>query len=95
MKMMIQYVGILKQILQLDYGPMFSPIMLFCCNWVKNGIRSRGKPTYKCDDANFLLANFWHLLDKFDEPFFPFTSLVVFFWSDPKTPWALVEVCPS
>ncbi len=68
---MIQYVEILKQILQLDYGPMSSPIVLFCCSWVKNGTHNRGKPTYKCDDANFLLAKFWHVLDEFDEPFFP------------------------
>jgi hypothetical protein len=28
----IQYVGTLKDILQLDYGPMFSPIILFHYN---------------------------------------------------------------
>jgi hypothetical protein len=43
----IQYVGILKEILKLDYGPMFSPIVLFCCSWVKNGIDNRGNPIYK------------------------------------------------
>jgi hypothetical protein len=43
----IQYVETLKEILQLDYGPMTSPIVLFHCNWVKNGIDYRGNPTYK------------------------------------------------
>ncbi len=28
----IQYVGTLKDIFQLDYGPMVSPIVLFRCN---------------------------------------------------------------
>jgi hypothetical protein len=27
----VQYVEILKEILQLEYGPMFSPIALFPC----------------------------------------------------------------
>jgi hypothetical protein len=43
----IQYVGILKQILKLDYGPMSSPIVLFHGSWVKIGTDNRGNPTYK------------------------------------------------
>jgi hypothetical protein len=43
----IQYVGSLKQILQLDYGPISSTILLFQGNWVKNGTNSKGNPTYK------------------------------------------------
>jgi len=58
----IQYVGTLKEILQLDYGPMVSLIVLFHCNWVKNGTNNKGSPTYKRDDARFLLANFHHML---------------------------------
>ncbi len=57
----IQYVGILKQILKLDHGPMSSPIVLFRCSWVQNGTDNRGNPTYKRDNAGFLLANFRHL----------------------------------
>jgi hypothetical protein len=34
----IQYVGTLKDILQLDYGPMFSPSILFCYNSMKMGL---------------------------------------------------------
>jgi hypothetical protein len=84
----IQYVGTLKQILQLDYGLMFSPIVLFCCSWVKNGIDNRGNLIYKQDEACFLFANFHHLLHEFDEPFvFPSQVQQMFFWSEPMTPW--------
>jgi hypothetical protein len=31
----IQYVGITKDILKLDYGPMQTPIMIFKCDWLK------------------------------------------------------------
>jgi hypothetical protein len=84
----IQYVGTLKEILQLDYGPMFSPIVLFHCCWVKNGTNNRGNPTYKRNDVSFLLANFRHLLHEFDEPFvFPSQVQQVLFWSEPKILW--------
>jgi hypothetical protein len=65
----IQYVGTLKEILQLDYGPMFSPFVLFHWCWVKNGTDYRENPTYKRDDDSFVLANFRHLLHEFDEPY--------------------------
>lgn len=65
----IQYVGILKQILKLDYGPMSSPIVLFHCSWVKNGTDSRGNPTFNRDNASFLLASFRHLLHELNEHF--------------------------
>jgi hypothetical protein len=84
----IQYLGALNQILQLDYGPMSSQIVLFWCNWVKNGTDNKSNPTYKRDEIGFLLANFCHLLHEFDEPFV-FLSQVqhVFFWNQLKTPW--------
>jgi hypothetical protein len=84
----IQYVGIMKQILKLDYGPMSSPIVLFHCSWVKNGTNNRGNPTYKRDNAGFLLAKFRHLLHELDEPFvFPSQIQQVFFWNGPNTPF--------
>jgi hypothetical protein len=43
----IQYVGTLKKILRPDYGQVSSPIILFCCQWVKNGINNKRNPTYK------------------------------------------------
>jgi hypothetical protein len=65
----IQYVGTFKKILQLNCGPMASTIVLFHCNWVKNGIDNKGNPTYKRDHARFLLAKFRHILHEFNEPF--------------------------
>jgi hypothetical protein len=55
----IQYVGILKQNLKLDYGPIFSPILLFCCSWVENGIDNKSKCTYKQVDVSFLFDFFF------------------------------------
>lgn len=66
----IQYVGTLKEILQLYYGLMASSIVLFCCIWVKNEIDNKGIPTYKQDDVGFLLANLHHILHEFNEFFF-------------------------
>jgi hypothetical protein len=87
----IQYIGILKQILKLDYGAMSSPIVLFRCSWVKNGTDNRGNPPYKQDNAGFLLANFQHLLHELDEPLmFPSQIQQVFFWNDPNTPFLKV-----
>jgi hypothetical protein len=54
----IQYVGTLKEILGLDYGPISSPITLFRYQWVKNGIDNSRNPTYRRDDVGFFLANF-------------------------------------
>ncbi len=70
----IQYVGTLKEILQLDYGLMASSIVLFHCTWVKNEIDNKGNPTYKQDDVGFLLVNFHHILHEFNDLFFSCTS---------------------
>jgi hypothetical protein len=59
----------LKDILQLDYGTMSTPIVLFRCDWVWNALDNCGNPTYKRDDARFLMANFRHMLSKDIEPF--------------------------
>ncbi len=34
-QMFIQYVGVLKDILKLDYGHVQSPIIIFRCEWMK------------------------------------------------------------
>jgi len=88
----IQYVRTLKEILQLDYGLISSPITLFRCQWLKNGIHNKRIPTYVRDDVGFFLTNFWHFLHEFDEPFvFPSQVQQVFFWSDTKIPfWKVV-----
>jgi hypothetical protein len=88
----IQYAGILKEILQLNYGLISSPITLFHCQRVKNETHNRRNPTYMRDDVGFFLANFLRFLHEFDEPFV-FLSKVqqVYFLSDTKTPfWKVV-----
>jgi hypothetical protein len=65
----LQYVGVLKDILQLDYGTMTTPIVLFRCDWVQNASDNCGNPTYKQDDVGFLMVNFKHMLSEDIEPF--------------------------
>jgi hypothetical protein len=52
MAITILYVGVLKEILELDYGPVSTPIILFRCDWVQNGLDYKGNPTYKQDEAH-------------------------------------------
>jgi hypothetical protein len=54
----LQYVGILKDIILLDYGLVSQTIILFKCDWVRNGLDRWGNATYWCDDDGFLLVNF-------------------------------------
>ncbi len=65
----IQYVGTLKEMLWLENALVSSPIILFWCQWVKNGIDNTKNPLYKWDDVSFFLANFPHLFHEFDEIF--------------------------
>jgi hypothetical protein len=58
----LQYVGVLKEILELDYGAISNPIILVRFDWVKNGTDNKRDPTYKRDDARFLMVNFQHML---------------------------------
>ncbi len=79
----LQYVAVLKDILQLDYETMSTPIVLFQCDWVRNASDNRGNPTYKRDDARFLMANFKHMLSEDIEPFiFPSQLQQVFYADD-------------
>jgi hypothetical protein len=48
----LHYVGVLKEILELDYGVVSTPIILFRCDWVRNGLDNRDNPTYKWDEAH-------------------------------------------
>jgi hypothetical protein len=54
----IQYIKVLRDIIRLNYGPVSQPIILFKCDWVKNGVNKWGNPMYKDDEDGFLLANF-------------------------------------
>jgi hypothetical protein len=84
----LQYVDVLKDILQLDSGAMSTPIVLFRCDWVRNALDNCGNPTYKRDDVGFLMANFRHMLPEDIEPFvFPSQVQQVFYANDQHTPW--------
>ncbi len=84
----LQYVGVLKDILQLDYKTMSTPIVLFQCDWVRNASDNRGNSTYKRDDTKFLMANFKHMLSEDIEPFvFPSQVQQGFYVNDQHTPW--------
>jgi len=71
----IQYVGVLKDIILLNYGLVFQPMVLFKCDWVTLGFDRWGNPTYRRDEDGFLLANFHNFKAKVTEPFV-FTSQV-------------------
>lgn len=102
----IQYViGTLKENLQFYYGPTTSPFMSFHYIWVKYGIDNKGNPTYKWNDARFLLANFYHIyiIWVWWTICFSCTSLTCVFlkWSkvimkvvlgkEPKSHWVVVD----
>ncbi len=61
--------GILKDIILLDYGPISQPVILFKCDSIRNGLDRWGNATYKRDDDGFLLVNFQQLKAWVDEPY--------------------------
>ena len=85
------YVGVLQDILKLDYGPLRTPIILFRCEWFKRD-DNRGNPTYVQDDAGFMVVNTRHKVPKMSEPFiFPSQATQVFFFNDMSKPgWKVV-----
>jgi hypothetical protein len=88
----INYVGILKDIFKVDYGPLHTPVILMRCDWMKR-IDNRGNSTYTRDEAGFLVVNFW-MADPF---IFPSQATQAFFSDDRKKPgWEVVlrkEAC--
>ncbi len=75
----VPYVGVLQDILLLDYGALQTPVILLRCEWVKP-FDNRGNPTYIRDDDGFLVVNFRHKLPRLSEPFiFPSQATQVFF----------------
>jgi hypothetical protein len=64
----VNYVGVVKDILKLDYGPILRPIVLMRCQWAKRS-DNRGNPTYIRDNTGFLIVNVWHSLPRMSEPF--------------------------
>jgi hypothetical protein len=64
----INYVGVLKDILKLDYMPLHTQVNLMKCEWMKKA-DSRENNTYARDEAGFLLVNFQHKLPRLADPF--------------------------
>ena len=87
----LNYVGVLQDILKLDYGPLRTPVILFRCEWLKRD-DNRGNPTYVRDDAGFMVVNSRHKVPKMSEPFiFPSQATQVFFSNDMRKPgWKVV-----
>jgi hypothetical protein len=87
----VNYVGIVKDILKLDYGPVHTPVILLQCKWVWEH-DNRGNPTYIRDEAGFLFVNFRHKMPKLAEPFiFPNQATQVFYLDDSrKEGWKVV-----
>jgi hypothetical protein len=82
----INYVGVLKDILKLDYRPLHTQVNLMKCEWMKKA-DSRGNNTYAQDEAGFLLVNFRHKLPMLVDPFiFPSQATQVFFSNDLQKP---------
>lgn len=89
----VNYVGVLKDILQLDYGALQSQIILLRCEWMKHH-DNRGNPTYTRDDVGFLVVNFRHKLPRLAEPFiFPSQCTQVFFSDVVEKPGWKVVLC--
>ena len=87
----INYVGVLQDILKLNYGPLQTPVMFFRCEWLKRE-DNRGNPTYVRDEAGFMVVNSRHKVPKMLEPFiFPSQATQVFFPNHVKKPgWKVV-----
>jgi hypothetical protein len=84
--MSANYVGVLQDILKLDYGPLHMPIILLRCKWMKRH-DNRGNPTYTQDEAGFLLVSFCHKLPRMSDPFiFASQAIQVFFSDVPNKP---------
>ena len=84
-------VGEITDILELDYGKLFTPIILFRCTWVKAS-DNRGNPTYMRDRDGFLIVNFRHKEPRHKDPFvFPEQCTQVFFSEERRRPgWQVV-----
>jgi hypothetical protein len=64
----VNYVGVVKDILKLNYGPLSRSIVLLTCQWAKRS-DNRGNPTYTHDDVGFLVVNVRHSLSRMSDPF--------------------------
>jgi len=70
---LVNYIGVTKNILKLDYGPMHTPIIIFKCEWMKSE-DNQGNLTYVRDDVGFLKMYFLHKSPLMFEPFINFPT---------------------
>ena len=81
----LNYVGVLQDILKLDYSPLQTPVVIFWCEWLERE-DTRGNIAYMRDDAEFVVVNSRHTLPKVLELFiFPSQATQIFFSNDLKT----------
>jgi len=77
-----EYVGQLEHIIELNYGSLHTPIVLFMCEWKKR-CDNMGRDTYQRDRDGFLSVNFKYNLPKALDPFvFPEQVTQVFYCND-------------
>ena len=80
------FVGVLEDIILLDYGNLNSPITLFSCQWKKRH-DIRGRCTYVRDNDGFLVVNFKNNVPKSIDCFvFPSQCTQVFYAQDDLHP---------
>ena len=80
------YLGLLQDIIVLDYGELNTPVTLFSCQWKKRS-DNHGNNTYVRDEDGFLVVNFKHNTSKAIEPYvFPSQCTQVFFADDDLHP---------
>jgi hypothetical protein len=62
------------------------------CAWVKNRNDVNENPTYKQNEAGFLVCNFWYMMVEDEEPFvFPTQVQQMFFMDEKQNPsWKMV-----
>jgi hypothetical protein len=85
----INYVGVLKDILELDYGPLHTLVILMKCEWMKRQ-DNQGNNTYSRDEVGFLLVNFRHKLPRTTDPIPSQATQVFFSEVRNKTGWRVV-----
>jgi hypothetical protein len=75
---LVNYIGILKDILKLDYGPLHAPVILLRCEWFRQ--------------VGFLVANSHHKLPRLFNPFIFSSQVTQVFFSDitNKRGWKVV-----
>ena len=80
-EVIVNYVGVLEDILNLNYGPNCTFVIFFRCEWMKQ-FDNQGNPMYVRNKAGFMVMNFCHKVPQMLEAFiFPSQTTQVF-WSD-------------